>query len=84
MEYSISYKKSVTKDLKRIDKAEVVKIIDSLEDKLKQDPQTVGKALTGEFKGLFRLRIGNYRVIYSVMDDEVLILRIARRKDSYQ
>jgi mRNA interferase RelE/StbE len=84
LEYSISYKKSVAKDLKRIDKAEVVKIIDSLEDKLKQDPQIVGKVLTGEFKGLFRLRIVNYRVIYSVMDDEVLILRIAHRQGSYQ
>jgi len=84
LEYSISYKKSVTRDLKRIDKAEAVKIIDSLEDKLKQNPQTFGKALTGEFRGLFRLRTGNYRVIYSVMDDAVLILRIAHRKDSYQ
>jgi len=84
LEYNISYKKSVAKDLKRIDKVEVVKILDSLEDKLKQDPQTAGKALIGEFKGLFRLRIGNYRVIYSIMDGEVLILRIAHRKDSYR
>ena len=84
MANKISYKRSVVKDLKRIDKAEVVNILDSLEEKLKQGPQTAGKPLTGEFKGLYRLRIGNYRVIYSIMDEDVLILRIAHRKDSYR
>ena len=84
MAYSISYKKSVGKDLNRLDKTEVVKILDSLEEKLSDNPQSVDKLLTGEFKGLYRLRVGNYRAIYSVREDDVLVLRIAHRRDSYR
>ena len=71
MAYNITYKKSVLKDLKRIDKKQLRRIIGNIEKKLKSKPGT-GKALAGEFKGLFRLRVGAYRVIYSILEKEVL------------
>ena len=37
-------------------------------------------ALAGKFTGLRKYRIGDYRVIYTILDDTVLILRIAREK----
>ena len=83
MAYKITYKKSVFRDVNRIDKSRIKKIIDKLEKKLKNDPLS-GKALEGEFKGLFRLRVGDYRIIYAVLPEEVLVLRIAHRKESYR
>ena len=83
MGYKIVYKKSITKDLKGIDKTRLKRIINSIEKKLIQNPKA-GKMLTGEFKGLYRIRIGDYRVIYSILESEVLILRIAHRKDVYK
>jgi mRNA interferase RelE/StbE len=82
--YSLSYKRSVTKDLKRIDKKQVRRILESLEKKLQHDPLSAGKALGGEFDGLGRIRLGDYRAIYSVSGNEVIILRIAHRKESYR
>ena len=61
----------------------VSRIIDKLETTLAQYPYA-GKLLTGEFKGLHRLRVGDYRIIYSIFDDSVLILRIAHRKKAYR
>ena len=83
MTYKIRYKSSVSRDLKKISKPVVSRIIDKLETTLSQDPYT-GKLLTGEFKGLYRLRVGDYRIIYSIFDDSVLILRIAHRKKAYR
>ena len=42
------------------------------------------KALTGEFKGLYRLRVGNYRVIFEIEPDIITIISILHRKDVYR
>ena len=84
MAYKPSYRKSVIKDLRKIDKTQIKRILESLEKKLIHDPLSAGLALTGEFKGLYRIRIGDYRAIYSVSENNVLILRIAHRKESYR
>jgi len=78
----IEYKKSVFKDLKRIRLPEAKRIISQLEKTLKENPHK-GVPLKGEFEGLFRLRIGNYRVIYTKTEKGVLILRIGHRGKIY-
>lgn len=79
----IRYKKSVFQDLKNIGLKEGNKIVIKLEKKLKKNPNE-GTPLEGKFKGLFKLRIGKYRVIYTRTDREVLILRIGQRKNVYK
>jgi len=58
------------------------RIIDKLEKALGPDPDR-GIPLRGEFAGLFKLRIGDYRVIYAKTPDGVLVLRIGHRKHVY-
>lgn len=60
----IRYKKSVFRDLKTIGKPEAGEIISRLEEILKENTYK-GLPLKGKFEGLFRIRIGNYRVIYT-------------------
>ena len=43
-----------------------------------------GEALKGEFAGLFKLRAGDYRVIYTRTDDGYLVLRIRHRREAYR
>jgi len=81
--YKISYKASVERDLKKLSKTEAKKVLDKLEQDLGQEPDK-GEPLKGNFQGLFRLRIGNYRVIYTKTIDGVLILRIGHRRDVYR
>ncbi len=83
MEYKITYKKSVIKELKKINKTDVKKIITKIEKELSQKPESC-PALKGEFAGLRKLRAGNYRVIYAIFDKEILILRVGHRKKVYQ
>lgn len=84
MAYRLSYKQSVTKDLRRIDKAQIPRILEALEKRLRSDPRAAGKALAGEFQGLHRIRVGDYRAIYAVSGNDVIVLRIAHRKESYR
>lgn len=83
MEYNIAYKSSVKKDLKKIDKKELLKTVNAIENVLKSTPLK-GKELKGEFEGLFSYRIGNYRITYTILGSTVLILRISHRKDVYK
>lgn len=83
MAYRIDYKSSVAKDLKKIDKTQCGKLISRIEIDLSNDPEK-GKPLRGEYKGLFSYRVGDYRVIYTVAKDSILILKIAHRKEVYR
>jgi mRNA interferase RelE/StbE len=49
------------------------------------DPRRFGKPLTGEYAGLWRYRIGDYRLIVTFEDDRliVLVLRVAHRREVY-
>jgi len=74
----IEYKTSVYHDLKKPDTGIAKRVMDELEDTLSSEPNR-GEPLTGQFKGLFKLRVGDYRVIYSKTRECVLILRISHR-----
>ena len=59
--YTITIKQSAAKALAKIDAPQRNCIIEAI-DKLKTNP-TAGSGLKGEFAGLRRIRIGNYRII---------------------
>jgi mRNA interferase RelE/StbE len=81
--YKIFYKSSVSKDLKRLDKNEIKRILNGIEERIVPNP-FLGKSLKGDFRGCYRYRFGDYRVIYTISRDEILILRIGNRKEIYE
>ena len=83
MASEVFYKASVEKDLKKIDKTLCRKLLSHLETKLGEDPHR-GEALSGECHGLFKYRIGDYRVIYAKIKEGVLVLRVAHRREVYR
>ncbi len=83
MAFKVSYKASVAADLKRLDKPAARRVIERLERALSQHANA-GIPLTGEFRGLFKWRVGDYRVIYARTEGGVLVLRIGHRKDVYR
>ena len=79
----IEYKASVAKDLRKLDRAEAIRVVNGLERVLAAAGLR-GEALSGEFAGLFKLRIGDVRVIYARTDEGYLVLRIGHRRDVYR
>lgn len=60
-------------------------VVDFLYGPLAEDPHRVGKPLRLQLEGYWSARRGQYRVIYSIHDDEVLVrvVRISHRADAY-
>ena len=83
MVYRIVYKKSVQRDLKKLDKHEASKILDHIENDLSEHPSSF-PVLKGKFSGLRKYRVGDYRVIYVILEEDVIILRIGDRKEVYK
>jgi len=81
--YNVVYKKSVNRDLKKLSKAEAGRILDQIEQELTKKPDS-SPALKGQFAGLRKYRIGDYRIIYALVGTDILVLRIAHRKDVYK
>ena len=79
----VEYKGSIEKDLRKIEREKGATILAVLEKNLIEGEKS-SKPLSGSFKGLHRIRIGEYRAIYARTERGFLVLRIAHRKEVYR
>jgi mRNA interferase RelE/StbE len=82
--YKLFFKKSVQKDFDSIPKKDLKRILSRIES-LSEDPLPKGcEKLTGQER--YRLRLGRYRIVYSIQDDEltVWVVKVGHRKDIYR
>ena len=88
MAWTIEFVPAAAKELKKLGKTEAARIITTLEKRIAvlDDPRSLGSALTGELGGLWRWRIGDYRVIARIEDERItiLVLRIGHRREVYR
>ena len=81
--YKITFKRSVKKDLRKIDNQHVPMILERI-NQLAHDPRSVGcKKLKA--KDLYRIRQGDYRIIYEIVDDRlvVIVIKVGSRGGVY-
>lgn len=88
MTYKLLISNDVKKKIKKMDKHLALMLAKDMKAKLDglENPRSFGKALVGQYKGLWRYRIGAYRVICHIRDDELIVLAIyiGHRKDIYK
>jgi mRNA interferase RelE/StbE len=82
--YRIVIRRSVSKDLERIPRKDVRRIVKAVGALADEPRPSQSKKLTGEEK--YRLRCGVYRIIYEIQDEQVTVcvVRIRHRKDVYR
>ncbi|MBU0506497.1 MAG: type II toxin-antitoxin system mRNA interferase toxin, RelE/StbE family [bacterium] len=83
--YKIHFTRTAQKSLNKISKQIIPKILSAISG-LSFDPFPKGsRKLTG-FSSIFRIRVQNYRIIYEIIDNEIIIkiLKIGHRKDIYR
>ncbi len=82
--YELKLRPSVTKDLRGVPQEDVRRILDRIES-LRDDPRPPGaeKLSTQE---RYRVRQGNYRIVYSVTDAELIVevVKVGHRRDIYR
>ena len=84
MNYSVRIKDSAAKELARLPKDVRERLISAV-DSLAESP-LAGSALKGGLLGLRRLRVGDYRIVYEVREDDlvILVVRVAHRREAYR
>ncbi len=83
--FEIQWKASAKKELKKIDRVEIPKILKEIE-KLILEPYPINHKKILGTENIFRIKIGNYRVVYSIINNELIIeiIRVRHRKDVYR
>lgn len=73
----------LSEDFKNIDHSSRSLILKSIHKKLAHDPENYGTPLVCEYKGYWKLRVGDYRVIYRIVKDQVLVIvaKVGIRRD---
>jgi mRNA interferase RelE/StbE len=86
--WTIEITRTAEKQIKKLDAPAQKSIVRFLRDRLKsvENPRQWGKPLRGDKKGLWRYRVGDYRLICDIQDERitVLVLEVAHRKDIYR
>ena len=82
--YSIRIRGSAQRELAQLQRDIRERIIDAI-DALREQPLS-GSPLKGGLRGLRRQRVGDYRILYELLDDElvILVVRVAHRRESYR
>lgn len=82
----IEYTETARKQLKKLDKTMQKRILDYMDEvALLENPRSRGKALVENMRGLWRYRVGDYRVICEIQESRIIIsvLTIGHRKNIY-
>ena len=88
MAWTVEYTDTAKGQLRKLDKQSARRILDFLDERVAQrdDPRSTGKALTGPLGGLWRYRVGDFRVICEIQDGElrVLVVELGNRREVYR
>jgi len=85
MTYRLNYHPDVKKvDLPNIDARNRAIIKKAIEKRLAQHPEVFGKPLQRTLKGYWKFRVGDYRVVFKISRDEIIVFGIAHRKSIYR
>ena len=88
MVWKVEFEQEAEKELSRLDKQHAKRILNYLFERIAtpEDPRRFGEALRFDLSGLWKYRVGDYRLICNIKDNTVtvLVLRVGHRREVYK
>lgn len=88
MRWHVVFSRAAQKQLRKTDRSTKIDITHYLERRLAtaEDPRRFGKPLSANLAGLWRYRVGDYRLLCEIQNHEliVLVVKIGHRREVYQ
>lgn len=87
MAWRIDFTRNADKAMRKLDKGVAARVFDELDEIAKlEDPRSRGKALTGNLAGVWRYRVGDYRILCDINDGRlvILVVDVAHRREVYR
>jgi len=86
--WAYSFNESARKQLKKLGKPSQIEILSYLDERVAgdEDPRRFGKGLKADLAGLWRYRVGDYRILCQIQDHEliVLVVSVGHRREVYR
>lgn len=83
MSYTLLYTRTAYKDIRKLDIIVKKKIKKKIEE-YAVDPLQYAKRLINSSIGTYRWRVGNYRIVFDIDEDKIVILRVGHRREIYK
>jgi len=80
----IEWTEAAVKDLEKLDKLIALRILNKITWFSRSFKHLIPEPLSGEFKQTYKLRVGDWRVIYTIEEDGIIIQSIGHRKEIYK
>ena len=88
MAWTIEYTKTALTQLEKLDRTTARRILDYMDERVaaSDNPRRIGRPLSGPMGGLWRYRVGDWRVICDIQGDtlRILVVRVGRRDKVYR
>lgn len=87
MVWRIEFTKNADRVMRKLDKRIAARVFDELDEIAElEDPRSRGKALTGSLVGVWRYRVGDYRILCDINDGRlvILVVDVAHRSEIYK
>jgi len=84
--YAVDFRPEARDGLRRLSKSSAQRVLDKIKWLSGNCEQVSHEALAGEFKGLYKLRVGDYRVLYAIIRKEKLVVvhLVGHRRSIYE
>jgi len=80
----IEWTEPAVKDLEKLDRLIALRILNKITWFSRSFKHLIPEPLSGEFKQTYKLRVGDWRVIYTIEEDSIIIQSIGHRKEIYK
>ncbi|MBF0429285.1 MAG: type II toxin-antitoxin system RelE/ParE family toxin [Magnetococcales bacterium] len=88
MAWTVEIRETAAKQIARLDPPNKARLVRFMRERLHgtQDPRSVGQPLKGEFAGLWRYRVGDYRLVCHLREEivTVIVLEVGHRREVYR
>jgi mRNA interferase RelE/StbE len=86
--WRVEFDRAAARDLRKLGPDAELRVLRYLRERIagSDDPRRLGQPLTGDRKGLWRYRVGDYRIVASIEDDRlvVLVVTVGHRREVYR
>jgi mRNA interferase RelE/StbE len=86
--WRVEFDRAAARDLRKLGAEAETRVLNFLRQRIagSADPRRLGSALAGDLKGLWRYRVGDYRIVAAIEDDHfvVLVVAVGHRREVYR
>jgi mRNA interferase RelE/StbE len=84
MTFSVIFHPEAAKEIARLDADTKERLKNAIIERLMTEPSLYGKPLRGTLRGYWKLRVGDYRVVFGMDNNDIIVYAVCHRKKVYQ